>query len=217
MSVVTPVVQQWLDRGLSDPEAFWAEAAGQLPWFRRWDQVFEWTYPAFRWFIGAETNLAYNALDRHVANGRGKHPALIYMNERGERRAFSYAELLALVERIAVRAARVRHRQGGSPDDLHADLPGGDRIDARHGQDRGDPLGRVRRLRGQRPGWPHQRERIPPGLRRRRDLSQGKGRRSQDHRGRCAQRLRRFRGARHRAGARRTPGRSAPIARCDVG
>src|SRR4029434_5686819 len=48
-----------------------------------------------------ETNLAYNALDRHVANGRGGHPALIYMNERGERRAFSYAALLALVERIA--------------------------------------------------------------------------------------------------------------------
>jgi len=101
VSVVTPIVQQWLDRGLNDPEAFWAEAAGQLPWFRPWDRVFEWSYPTFRWFIGAETNLACNALDRHVASGRGGHPALIYMNERGERRVFSYAQLLALVERIA--------------------------------------------------------------------------------------------------------------------
>ena len=42
-------------------------AAEQLPWFRRWDRVFEWNYPTFRWFIGGETNLAYNALDRHVA------------------------------------------------------------------------------------------------------------------------------------------------------
>jgi len=86
VSGVTPVVQQWRDRGLGDPEAFWAEAARQLPWFRPWDRVFEWSYPTFRWFIGAQTNLAYNALDRHVASGRGDHPALIYMNERGERR-----------------------------------------------------------------------------------------------------------------------------------
>ena len=101
MSVVTPVVRQWIEEGLADPEAFWARAASELPWFRPWDQVFEWSFPTFRWFIGAETNLAYNALDRHVANGRGSHPALIYMNERGERRTFSYAALLALVERIA--------------------------------------------------------------------------------------------------------------------
>ena len=101
VSVVTPVVQQWIDRGLSDPEAFWALAAGELPWFRSWDRVFEWNFPTFRWFVGAETNLAYNAVDRHVANGRGGHPALIYMNERGERRTFSYSTLLTLVERIA--------------------------------------------------------------------------------------------------------------------
>ena len=86
MSIVTPIVRQWIEDGLADPEAFWARAAGELPWFRQWDQVFEWTFPTFRWFIGAETNLAYNALDRHVAEGRGGHPALIYMNERGERR-----------------------------------------------------------------------------------------------------------------------------------
>ena len=101
VSVVTPVVQQWIDRGLSDPEAFWALAAGELPWFRSWDRVFEWNFPTFRWFVGAETNLAYNAVDRHVANGRGGHPALIYMNERGERRTFTYSTLLTLVERIA--------------------------------------------------------------------------------------------------------------------
>ena len=101
MSIVTPAVRQWIEEGLADPEAFWARAAGDLPWFRQWDQVFEWSFPTFRWFIGAETNLAYNALDRHVAEGRGSHPALIYMNERGERRTFSYTGLLALVERIA--------------------------------------------------------------------------------------------------------------------
>jgi acetyl-CoA synthetase len=101
VGVVTANVQRWIDRGLSDPETFWALAAGELPWFRRWDRVFESDFPTFRWFIGGETNLAYNALDRHVAEGRGAHTALVYLNERGERRVFTYAALLALVERIA--------------------------------------------------------------------------------------------------------------------
>jgi acetyl-CoA synthetase len=101
LSIVTPAVQRVIEEGLKSPESFWARAAEDLPWFRRWDRVFEWAFPTFRWFIGGETNLAYNALDRHVAAGRGGHPALIYMNERGERRTFSYAELLALVETVA--------------------------------------------------------------------------------------------------------------------
>jgi len=101
MSVVTPVVRQWIEDGLKDPDAFWARAAGELPWFRPWDQVFEWTFPTFRWFIGAETNLAYNALDHHVVHGRGGHTALVYLNERGERRTFTYAKLLNEVNAIA--------------------------------------------------------------------------------------------------------------------
>jgi len=98
---VTPAVQHWIEDGRRDPESFWARAAGELPWFRLWDRVFEWTFPTFRWFIGAETNLAFNALDRHVAGGRGGHTALVYLNERGERRTFTYAELLAQVEAVA--------------------------------------------------------------------------------------------------------------------
>src|SRR3970040_1941501 len=101
MSVVTPVVRQWIEEGLKDPDAFWARAAGELPWFRPWDRIFEWTFPTFRWFIGAETNLAYNALDHHVVHGRGGHTALVYLNERGERRTFTYAELLNEVNAIA--------------------------------------------------------------------------------------------------------------------
>ncbi|HXH24822.1 MAG TPA: AMP-binding protein, partial [Vicinamibacterales bacterium] len=101
MSIVTPVVRKWIEDGRRDPEAFWARAARRLPWFRTWDRVFEWTFPTFRWFIGAETNLAYNALDRHVARGRAGHAALVWLNERGETRVATYAQLLHLVERIA--------------------------------------------------------------------------------------------------------------------
>ena len=48
-----------------------------------------------------ETNVAYNALDHHVKNGRGGRTALIYANERGERRVYTYAQLLYHVERVA--------------------------------------------------------------------------------------------------------------------
>ena len=94
-----------------DPDAFWDRAARELPWFRAWDRVFEEDtleaaseapfQPAFRWFTSGRTNLCYNALDHHVANGRGDHTALIYFNERGEQRRFTYTELLQDVERVA--------------------------------------------------------------------------------------------------------------------
>ena len=93
MDLINPIVRQWLERAKADPEAFWADAAEQLPWFRKWDRVFEWNYPNFRWFLNAETNLAYNCLDRHVAQGWGGHPAMIYANARLERRAFTYTQL----------------------------------------------------------------------------------------------------------------------------
>jgi acetyl-CoA synthetase len=80
---------------------FWAAAAEELPWFRPWKRLFEREGAGFRWFGGAETNLAWNCLDRHVEAGRGGHTALVYANERGERRSFTYAALLAEVEGAA--------------------------------------------------------------------------------------------------------------------
>jgi acetyl-CoA synthetase len=80
---------------------FWERAAAELPWLRPWDRVFERVDRSFRWFAGAETNLAWACLDRHVEAGRGDHPALVYANERGDRRSLTYAELLEEVERAA--------------------------------------------------------------------------------------------------------------------
>jgi acetyl-CoA synthetase len=112
MGAITPAVRQWLDDGHRDPEALWARAAGELPWLRPWDRVFEWTFPTFRWFVGAETNLSFNALDRHVAAGRGAHTALICLNERGEQRSFTYAQLLAGVEQVAAALRGLGMRKG---------------------------------------------------------------------------------------------------------
>jgi acetyl-CoA synthetase len=110
--LITPIVNRWIEDGLRDPEGFWARAAEQLPWFRRWDRVFEWTPPTFRWFIGAETNLAWNAVDHHVAHGRGGHAALMYLNERGERSVVTYAQLLFEVKRLAAALRGLGLRKG---------------------------------------------------------------------------------------------------------
>ena len=112
MHTVSPVVQKWVDDARRDPDAFWDRAARELPWFRTWDRVFEPNFPTFRWFIGGRTNLAWNALDHHVARGRGGHAALIYFNERGERRVFTYANLLYEVRRVAAALRALGIRKG---------------------------------------------------------------------------------------------------------
>jgi len=101
MSVITPVIQRWIDEGRRDPDALWARAADDLPWFRKWDRVFEWEPPTFRWFVGGQTNLGFNAVDRHVLDGDGGRAALVYINERGDRTVLTYAQLLHQVKRIS--------------------------------------------------------------------------------------------------------------------
>ncbi|MDY6990773.1 MAG: propionyl-CoA synthetase [Thermodesulfobacteriota bacterium] len=64
---------------IEDPEKFWAEAAEQCHWFRKWDKVLDDSNkPFYRWFTGGEINTCYNALDIHIDNGRGAQDALIY-------------------------------------------------------------------------------------------------------------------------------------------
>jgi propionyl-CoA synthetase len=54
-----------------DPAAFWAAAAEDLYWDRRWDRVFDDSRPPYyRWFSGGMLNTCYNALDLHVDRGR---------------------------------------------------------------------------------------------------------------------------------------------------
>jgi acetyl-CoA synthetase len=84
-----------------DRDAYWVSQAETLPWLSGWDSVFERDGASFRWFVGAETNLARNCLDVHVEGGRGDHLALLYVNERGDRHDLTYAQLLTLVERAA--------------------------------------------------------------------------------------------------------------------
>ncbi len=88
-------------RAEADPEAFWAEQAKSLEWFKPWDTVLEWEPPFAKWFVGGKLNAAVNCLDRHVAAGKGDVVAYYFEGEPGDRRAITYAELLIEVCRCA--------------------------------------------------------------------------------------------------------------------
>jgi propionyl-CoA synthetase len=77
-----------------DPEGFWAEAAKAVDWIKPASKVFDPGQGAYgRWFVGAECNTCWNAVDRHVAT-RGDQPAIIYDSPvTGTKRKITYREL----------------------------------------------------------------------------------------------------------------------------
>jgi propionyl-CoA synthetase len=102
-------------RSMDDPEGFWRDAAAGIEWTRPPDRILDDSAaPIFRWYPGAELNTCHNALDRHVAAGRGDHPALIYDSPvTGVARTYTYAELRDLV---AVFAGALRRLGVGAGD-----------------------------------------------------------------------------------------------------
>jgi len=82
-------------RSCRDPEGFWADAAADIDWIRPADKVFDPQAGIYgRWFVGALCNTCFNAVDRHVAGGRGDQAALIYDSPvTATKRTFTYAEL----------------------------------------------------------------------------------------------------------------------------
>ncbi|HSL11116.1 MAG TPA: acetate--CoA ligase [Actinomycetota bacterium] len=89
------------ERAAADPEAFWAEQADRLTWFRSWDTVMEWEPPWVRWFTGGTLNASYNCLDRHIEAGGGDKVAFYWEGEPGDERVLTFAELRDEVCRLA--------------------------------------------------------------------------------------------------------------------
>ncbi|HID35198.1 MAG TPA: acetate--CoA ligase [Anaerolineae bacterium] len=89
-------------KALEDIEAFWAERAQELDWFEPWEKVLDdANAPFYKWFVGAKTNIVYNALDRHIKTWRKNKIALIWEGEPGDRRSFSYYRLWQEVNKFA--------------------------------------------------------------------------------------------------------------------
>jgi len=89
-------------RSIEQPDAFWSEEAKLVDWHTPPKQVLDYSRPPFaKWFVGGETNLCYNAVDRHAAK-RPNDRALVYIStETNEEKIYSFAELQREVERMA--------------------------------------------------------------------------------------------------------------------
>ena len=87
----------------ADPQAFWAEAAADVHWYKKWDTVLDDSNPPFsHWFSGGEINSCYNALDLHVENGNPDQLALIYDSPVTETiKKYTYRELRDEVAKLA--------------------------------------------------------------------------------------------------------------------
>ena len=84
-----------------DRLAFWEEQARELTWDKNWETVLEWNPPYAKWFIGGKINASVNALDRHVAAGRGDRVAFHFEGEPGDTRKITYSQMLADVSKAA--------------------------------------------------------------------------------------------------------------------
>ena len=91
------------EQAIADPVPFWdARAKELLDWYEPYQQVLDTsTAPFFKWFVGGKTNIAHNALDRHVKSAHKNKLAIIWEGEDGEQRVYSYFKLWKEVNRFA--------------------------------------------------------------------------------------------------------------------
>ncbi|HMA75827.1 MAG TPA: AMP-binding protein, partial [Candidatus Krumholzibacteriaceae bacterium] len=91
------------NESIKNPEAFWKKAAEDIDWYKPPTEILDDSNkPFYRWFADGEMNTCYNALDRHVENGRADQTALIYDSPvTGNKEKYTYSDLLSRVSRFA--------------------------------------------------------------------------------------------------------------------
>ncbi|MCS1412214.1 MAG: Acetyl-coenzyme A synthetase [Verrucomicrobia subdivision 3 bacterium] len=96
------------NESVKNPEKFWAQqAAKELVWFKPWKKVLQWKMPNAKWFVGGQTNVSANCLDRHLDTDRANKAAIIWEGEPaspgkpGEERTLTFRQLHREVCRFA--------------------------------------------------------------------------------------------------------------------
>lgn len=93
-------------QSINDPETFWGEQAKRIEWHTPFSLVLDYSKPPFaHWFVGGQTNLCHNAIDRWV-DTQGDQPALIAITTETPdaspaEKTWTYRELQREVERTA--------------------------------------------------------------------------------------------------------------------
>jgi len=82
-------------KSIEDPDGFWAEKAGQLHWFKKWDKVqdSDFTNAKTQWYVGGKLNVSYNCLDRHLETRRNKAAIIWEGDAEGECKVYTYQML----------------------------------------------------------------------------------------------------------------------------
>ena len=89
-------------KSVEKPLEFWSDVANELHWFKPWDKVLdESNAPFYQWYTNAKTNISYNCLDRQVEAGKGDKIAFYWEGEPGDKKTFTYKELLDEVCRFS--------------------------------------------------------------------------------------------------------------------
>ena len=89
-------------RSITDRDAFWTEQAALIDWHKPFEQVCDYSNPPFaRWFVGGQTNLCHNAVDRHAATHPDRNALIWVSTETSEEKIYSFGQLQAEVERMA--------------------------------------------------------------------------------------------------------------------
>src|SRR3989339_1533306 len=96
-----PDYEKTLKNAAKNPLKFWEEAAMDLTWFKPWEKTFDdKKKPFYKWFVGGKCNLAYNALDRHVGTEIENKLAIIFEDENGTEKKYTYKELYFEVNKL---------------------------------------------------------------------------------------------------------------------
>ena len=102
MDTAMTTYRDFYRRSIDNRDEFWTEQAKLVDWHKPFKQVLDYSKPPFaKWFVGGETNLCYNAVDRHLSR-RASQPALVWIStEVDQQRVFTFAELSDEVNRCA--------------------------------------------------------------------------------------------------------------------
>ena len=94
--------QEFHQRSISDPEGFWGEQAKLIHWQKPFGKVLDYSRPPFaKWFVGGETNLCHNAVDRHLKDRPDQNALIFISTETDVEKTYSFRELHAEVNRCA--------------------------------------------------------------------------------------------------------------------
>ncbi len=99
---MSQATREFYQRSIEQPNAFWSEQAGLVHWHRPFDEVCDFSRPPFaKWFVGGETNICFNAVDRHLPTRAAQTAIHFHSSETGETRRIIYGELHREVNRFA--------------------------------------------------------------------------------------------------------------------